>query len=130
MPRRRKTGTRRIERVAAASVARIALGGSGDTPVGSQERADRNADHVVDALLGRCIAGIEEERSENRGVARIQELGRCDLAVLNCQNPGGDLTLEIMTKQAINAGLQSLKAGRGILGKMAVIVDRNLAAGK
>src|ERR1700730_14641506 len=93
-PRPRKTGTRRIERVAAASVARIALGGSGDTPVGSQERADRNADHVVDALLGRCIAGIEEERSENRGVARIQELGRCDLAVLNCQNPGGDLTLE------------------------------------
>jgi hypothetical protein len=34
------------------------------------------------------------------------------------------------TVEAINAGLQSLKAGRGILGKMAVIVDRNLAAGK
>ena len=34
------------------------------------------------------------------------------------------------TIEAINAGLQSLKAGRGVLGKMAVIVDHNLAAGK
>ena len=32
-----------------------------------------------------------------------------------------------MYMQAINAGLQSLKAGRGILGKVAVIVDRDLA---
>jgi NADPH:quinone reductase-like Zn-dependent oxidoreductase len=32
--------------------------------------------------------------------------------------------------EAINAGLQSLKAGRGMLGKVAVIVDRDLAAGK
>jgi hypothetical protein len=31
------------------------------------------------------------------------------------------------TVEAINAGLQSLKAGRGTLGKVAVIVDRNLA---
>jgi len=31
------------------------------------------------------------------------------------------------TVEAINAGLQSLKAGRGMLGKVAVIVDRNLA---
>jgi hypothetical protein len=34
------------------------------------------------------------------------------------------------TTTAINAGLQSLKAGRGTLGKVAVIVDRDLAAGK
>ncbi|WP_255920941.1 hypothetical protein [Streptomyces humicola] len=34
------------------------------------------------------------------------------------------------TVEAINAGLQSLKAGRGTLGKVAVIVDRDLAAGK
>jgi hypothetical protein len=34
------------------------------------------------------------------------------------------------TVEALSAGLQSLKAGRGILGKMAVIVDRDLAAGK
>ena len=34
------------------------------------------------------------------------------------------------TVEAINAGLESLKAGRGILGKVAVIVDRDLAAGK
>jgi hypothetical protein len=34
------------------------------------------------------------------------------------------------TVDAINAGLQSLKAGHGILGKVAVIVDRDLAAGK
>ena len=32
--------------------------------------------------------------------------------------------------QAINAGLHLLKAGSGILGKEAVIVDRDLAAGK
>ena len=34
------------------------------------------------------------------------------------------------TVEGINAGLQSLKAGRGILGKVAVIDDRDLAAGK
>jgi threonine dehydrogenase-like Zn-dependent dehydrogenase len=34
------------------------------------------------------------------------------------------------TVEAINAGLQSLKAGRGTLGKVAVIVDRNLAEEK
>jgi threonine dehydrogenase-like Zn-dependent dehydrogenase len=34
------------------------------------------------------------------------------------------------TVEAINAGLHSLKAGRGVVGKMAVIVDHNLAAGK
>ena len=33
------------------------------------------------------------------------------------------------TVEAISAGLQSLKAGHGILGKVAVIVDRDLAAG-
>jgi hypothetical protein len=30
------------------------------------------------------------------------------------------------TVEAINAGLQSLKSGRSTLGKVAVIVDRNL----
>jgi NADPH:quinone reductase-like Zn-dependent oxidoreductase len=34
------------------------------------------------------------------------------------------------TVEAINAGLQSLKAGHGILGKVAVIVDRDLVEGK
>ena len=34
------------------------------------------------------------------------------------------------TVEAINTGLESLKSGRGILGKVAVIVDRDLAAGK
>jgi NADPH:quinone reductase-like Zn-dependent oxidoreductase len=34
------------------------------------------------------------------------------------------------TVDAINAGLQSLKAGRGTLGKIAVIVDSDLAAGR
>src|SRR5271156_6919522 len=34
------------------------------------------------------------------------------------------------TVDAINAGLQSLKAGHGVLGKVAVIVDSDLAAGK
>jgi NADPH:quinone reductase-like Zn-dependent oxidoreductase len=34
------------------------------------------------------------------------------------------------TVDAINAGLQSLKAGHGALGKVAVIVDSDLAAGK
>ena len=34
------------------------------------------------------------------------------------------------TVEAINAGLQSLKTGHGTVGKVAVIVDRDLAAGK
>ncbi len=34
------------------------------------------------------------------------------------------------TVDAINTGLQSLKAGHGVLGKVAVIVDSDLAAGK
>jgi hypothetical protein len=34
------------------------------------------------------------------------------------------------TVEAINAGLQSLKAGHGTVGKVAVIVDRDLAAEK
>jgi len=34
------------------------------------------------------------------------------------------------TVEAINMGLDSLKAGRGGLGKIAVIVDRDLGAGK
>jgi len=33
------------------------------------------------------------------------------------------------TVEAINAGLQSLKSGSGTLGKVAVIVDRDLAEG-
>jgi NADPH:quinone reductase-like Zn-dependent oxidoreductase len=33
----------------------------------------------------------------------------------------------ISTVEAINAGLESLKAGRGVIGKVAVIVDHNLA---
>ena len=34
------------------------------------------------------------------------------------------------TVEAINMGLQSLKASHGTLGKVAVIVNRDLAAGK
>jgi hypothetical protein len=33
------------------------------------------------------------------------------------------------TVEAINAGLQSLKSGHGTLGKVAVIVDRDLVKG-
>ena len=36
----------------------------------------------------------------------------------------------ISTVEEINTGLQSLKAGHGVLGKVAVIVDSDLAAGK
>src|SRR5256885_95085 len=61
---------------------------SPDGPVSRKEGADRNADNVVDPLVGRGIAGIEEERSQNRGKARIQELGRCHLAILDRQNSG------------------------------------------
>jgi len=35
----------------------------------------------------------------------------------------------VSTVEAINAGLQSLKSGSGTLGKVAVIVDRDLAEG-
>ena len=34
------------------------------------------------------------------------------------------------TVETINAGLQSLKSGRSTLGKVAVIVDHNLGAGR
>jgi hypothetical protein len=33
----------------------------------------------------------------------------------------------VHTVEAISAGLESLKAGRGVVGKVAVIVDRDLA---
>jgi len=59
----------------------------------------------------------------HRGMALAMEWATQGLVV-----PHVSQTID-STVLAINAGLQSLKAGRGILGKVAVIVDRDLAAG-
>jgi NADPH:quinone reductase-like Zn-dependent oxidoreductase len=59
-----------------------------------------------------------------RGVALAMEWATQGLVV-----PRVSQTID-STVEAISAGLQSLKAGRGILGKMAVIVDRDLAGEK
>jgi hypothetical protein len=59
-----------------------------------------------------------------RGMALAMEWARQGLVI-----PHVSQTID-STVAAINAGLQSLKAGRGTLGKVAVIVDRDLSAGK
>ena len=51
----------------------------------------------IRSSLGASLA-LKRSGFKNRGHARIEELGRCDLAILDCQNPGSDLTLKIMTK--------------------------------
>jgi NADPH:quinone reductase-like Zn-dependent oxidoreductase len=56
-----------------------------------------------------------------RGMAQAMEWAAHGLVV-----PHVSQTID-STIEAINAGLQSLKAGRGTLGKVAVIVDRDLA---
>jgi hypothetical protein len=40
-----------------------------------------------DVRLGWQIASIEEEPLENGGATRIEELGRCDFAVINGKYP-------------------------------------------
>src|SRR6266446_1460461 len=67
--------------------------------VGGQERTHRNSNHMNDVRLGWQIASIEEEPLENGGATRIEELRRRDLAVINGQIPGGDLSPDIAAKR-------------------------------
>jgi NADPH:quinone reductase-like Zn-dependent oxidoreductase len=90
--------------------------------------AERGAKHVNINLLRYFSepATLDSKAKTflQRGMALAMEWATQGLVV-----PHVSQTID-STVEAINAGLQSLKAGRGILGKMAVIVDRNLAAGK
>ena len=90
--------------------------------------AERGAKHVNVNLLRYFYepATLDSEAQAflQRGMALAMEWATRGLVV-----PHVSQTID-STVEAINAGLQSLKAGRGILGKVAVIVDRDLAAGK
>jgi NADPH:quinone reductase-like Zn-dependent oxidoreductase len=90
--------------------------------------AERAAKHVNVNLLRYFYepATLDSEAQAflQRGMALAMEWATQGLVV-----PHVSQTID-STVAAINAGLQSLKAARGILGKVAVIVDRDLAAGK
>ena len=89
--------------------------------------AERGAKHVNVNLLRYFYepATLDSEAQAllQRGMALAMEWATQGLVV-----PHVSETID-STVEAINAGLQSLKASRGILGKVAVIVDRDLAAG-
>ena len=89
--------------------------------------AERGARHVNVNLLRYFSepARLDSEAQAflQRGMALAMEWATHGLVV-----PHVSQTID-STVEAINAGLQSLKAGRGLLGKVVVIVDHNLAAG-
>jgi NADPH:quinone reductase-like Zn-dependent oxidoreductase len=89
--------------------------------------AERGAKHVNVNLLRYFSepATLDSEARAllQRGMALAMEWAAQGLVV-----PHIGQTID-STVEAINAGLQSLKAGHGLLGKMAVIVDRDLARG-
>ncbi len=115
----------RIVRMGFDQWSEVGVAGASSPPAWKQNMivllilAERGAKHVNINLL-RCKA----KTFLQRGMALAMEWATQGLVV-----PHVSQTID-STVEAINAGLQSLKAGRGILGKMAVIVDRNLAAGK
>ena len=90
--------------------------------------AERGAEHVNVNLLRYVYepATLDSETRAllQRGMGLAMEWAMPRLVV-----PHVSQTID-STVEAINAGLQSLKAGRGILGKVVVIVDRDLAAGR
>jgi len=90
--------------------------------------AERGARHVNVNLLRYfsepATLDSEAQAFLQRGMALAMEWATQGLVL-----PHVSQTID-STVEAINAGLQSLKAGHGTLGKVAVIVDRNLAAGK
>jgi NADPH:quinone reductase-like Zn-dependent oxidoreductase len=90
--------------------------------------AERGAKHVNVNLLRYFYepATLDSEARAflQRGMALAMEWATQGLVV-----PYVSQTID-STVEAINAGLQSLKAGRGIPGKVVVIVDRELAAGQ
>jgi NADPH:quinone reductase-like Zn-dependent oxidoreductase len=90
--------------------------------------AERGAKHVNVNLLRYfsepATLDSEAQAFLQRGMALAMEWATQGLVV-----PHVSQTID-GTVEAINAGLQSLKAGHGTVGKVAVIVDRDLAAGK
>ena len=88
--------------------------------------AERDAKHVNVNLLRYFSepATLDSEARAflQRGIALAMEWAAQGLVV-----PHIGQTID-STVEAINAGLQSLKAGHGVLGKVAVIVDRDLAS--
>ena len=89
--------------------------------------AERGAKHVnINLLRYFSEPSTLDSKAKSfleRGMALAMEWGTHRLVV-----PHISQTID-STVEAINAGLQSLKAGRGILGKVAVIVDRDPAPG-
>ncbi|OIJ85639.1 quinone oxidoreductase family protein [Streptomyces colonosanans] len=89
--------------------------------------AERGAEHVNVNLLRYFSepARLDSEARAflQRGMALAMEWAAQGLVV-----PHIDQTID-STVEAINAGLQSLQAGHGVVGKVAVIVDRDLALG-
>src|SRR5271163_1421744 len=89
--------------------------------------AERSAKHVNVNLLRYfsepATLNREAQAFLQRGMALAMEWATQGLVV-----PRVSQTID-GTVEAINAGLQSLKAGHGAVGKVAVIVDRDLAAG-
>jgi NADPH:quinone reductase-like Zn-dependent oxidoreductase len=88
--------------------------------------AERGAKRVNVNLLRyfseRATLDNEARAFPQRGMALAMEWAAQGLVV-----PHIGETID-STVEAINAGLQSLKAGHGVLGKVAVIVDRDLAS--
>jgi hypothetical protein len=85
--------------------------------------------HQVNANLLRYFSepatlDSEEHAFLQRGMALAMEWATRGLVI-----PHVSETIDSAV-EAINAELQSLKAGRGVPGKVAVIVDRDLAAGR
>jgi NADPH:quinone reductase-like Zn-dependent oxidoreductase len=90
--------------------------------------AERDARHVNVNLL-RYFSEPATLDSEARGLLQRGMALAMEWATQGLVVPHVSHTID-STVEAINAGLQSLKAGHGVLGKVAVIVDSDLAAGK
>jgi NADPH:quinone reductase-like Zn-dependent oxidoreductase len=90
--------------------------------------AERGARYVNVNLL-RYFSEPATLDSEARGLLQRGMALAMDWATQGLVVPYVSHTID-STVEAINAGLQSLKAGHGVLGKVAVIVDRDLAAEK
>ena len=91
--------------------------------------AERGAKHVNVNLLRYFFYEPATLDSEARAFLQRGMVLSMEWATQGLVVPHVSQTID-STVEAINAGLQSLKAGRGVMGKVAVIMDRDLAAGK
>ena len=90
--------------------------------------AERDARHVNVNLL-RYFSEPATLNDEARGLLQRGMALAMEWATQGLVVPHVSQTIE-STVEEINTGLQTLKAGHGVLGKVAVIVDSGLAAGK